>query len=468
MNYLVDKRLKIFFTVYLFLNSLAFAIQSLLPSYIDYKQSEALSTRVDDGPWCDPQTQGINLHCFGDFYYNFPLANIDNPWGSKFNPYPPLATFFYKPFVLIENTFPGSRYALALYLLLSIACIVFPTLHSLKNKNISPISATVLIAVSITAAPAIMAFDRGNIQLILIPFVYLFCISVLESRENSTIFWGIILILFKPQFALLGLIFLSGRNWKAILKWVVYGFSSFLATFILYPRDLLGNIADYFSDFFAYQNFTNAGSLEPANLSLASTWSTIERFIVTLFPQLSEKDPIGKWNFYSNRITLIIIIMVICNFIIYGEKRSKIQNLLLVLCLPIILPNVVFSYYLCLLLPILLIALIEFFNITKVDGKVERFAENGYLGTFLYLFEKKSVYLLFSASFFFLFIPWGIPWKIFHYFESERWSTIGINWFIGQVFLQLLFFALLNPGAIIGSFSIKKTLSKTIRIVRNH
>ena len=132
------------------------------------------------------------------------------------------------------------------------------------------------------------------------------------------------------------------------------------------------------------------------------------------------------------------------------------------------LPNVVFSYYLCLLLPILLFALIEFLNMTKDDGKVERSVENGYLGAFLYLFEKRSVYLLFSASFFFLFIPWGIPWKIFHYFGSERWSTIGINWFIGQVFLQLLFFALLKPGAKIGSFSIKKSLSKAIRILRNH
>ena len=439
-------RTKIFFSVYLFFNSISFVIHALLPSYLNYKTSEAISATVFDGPWCSPATQGLGVHCFGDFYYSIQFANLDNPWSGKANPYPPLGTAFFKPFTLLDQFFPNTRLALIIYLILCLICLFFPVYHAKKTQNLSLQSIAVVVSIIVTSTPILMGLDRGNLQLVIFPFLYLFCHDVIISK-NSTFIWGVVLVLFKPQMILLGIIFVAHREWKNLRRWLLLNILASFFAFLIYPIHIKENVLSYFAQMVNYQNYTNAGSPNPANISIASTWFTLERIITTILPSHFSKDPNGRWSYYPNWITVIMFFLVVILVGVYGRERSRFENLYIAILMHILFTNVTFGYYLSILLPPLILHFIackNYYrseNITEVKG-----SRTQYFHRFMSL-EKKSIWLTFTFTYVLLMIPWGLPWRIFPGFHYFFWSSIGVNWLFGQIFLLIFFINLIFLGA---------------------
>ena len=435
----VARRTKTFFTILFSLYSIAIAIQTLLPSYLNFKGSEALGFKAADG-WCRPAYQGIGAHCFGDFYYTLKFANMDNPWSGSPNPYPPVSLLFFKPFSFFVSHFPTSRLPLLVYLSISLFAVLVPAIHLLLTRRLAPRHALLIGAGSLATAPVLMALDRGNIQLFLLPFCYFFALSVLENKLGRALIFGLILILFKPQMILLGAIFLIGRKWKSLFTWVIISASTFLLGFLIFPRNVAGNFRAYWHQATSYQNYGTPGALSPVNLSLSNTWSLIAENPIFHSGQ-------GTASFLSATVTFLILVVILLNLYLVGNARSAIENLFILFLLPILIPTTTFSYYLCILLPLFI--LISSDAISRTESGRTFLIGKGTIDTspLLMIFQNWKTTILLSGMTFLLFVPWALPWSIFPKFQRETWSTIGINWFIGQFFLAGLLISLLFTGS---------------------
>ena len=430
-----ERRAKTFFAIFFSLYSVAIAIQSLLPSYLNFKASEALSFNVADG-WCTPSRQGIGTHCFGDFYYTLRFVNLDNPWSTSPNPYPPVSLLFYKPFAFLVGHFPASRLPLLLYLFICLLAALLPAIHLFSTHRLSPRHALMIGAASLAAAPVLMALDRGNIQLFLLPFFYFFALSILENRWGRALIFGLILILFKPQMILLGAIFLIGRKWKFLFIWILTCPSAFLLGFFIFPQNIAGNFKAYWHQVTSYQNYGVPGALSPVNLSLSNTWSLITENPIFHFSR-------GAASFFPSTVTFLILVVILLNLYLVGNARSTIDNLFILFLLPILIPTTTFSYYLCMLLPLFI--LVSSDTISRAENGRTILRGKGAIDTspLFMIFQNWKTAILLSGMTILLFAPWALPWSIFSKFQREAWSNIGINWFVGQFFLAALFISLL-------------------------
>lgn len=438
---IAQKRAKTFLGVLLLLYALALAVQTLLPSYLDYKSSESLSFAVNDG-WCTPALQGIGAHCFGDFYYALHFANSNMPWSTTPNPNPPLGIALFKPFAFLVSLKPTSHLPLVIYLLTCLVTVLIPAVHSYVSKRLKSLHAAAIAALSIASAPVLMSFDRGNPQLLLIPVIYFFCLSVLEKRTSKILIFGVLLILIKPQMIVLGAIFLVERQWRVLSKWGIAGIITFLLSFLLYPRHLLANVEAYFHQTMNYQKYAAPGALAPVNLSIANLWSWLQNNSVFDAAQ-NTKVP---GTYYPLIVTVLISAFVCLNLVFVGRARNPISNLLIVFCLPILLPSTTFAYYLCILVPIFTLILADSFSRNEFNHSFLKFKDGGEHPPLYMIFQDRVGAVLISLTLYLLFIPWALPWSVFSRFNHESWSSIGINWIVGQFFLTALFISLLLTG----------------------
>ena len=99
----------------------------LLNSYFSLTNTETLILRANDG-WCNSPTEGIGIHCFGDFSAALKL-NFATPW--TFNPvaYPPLSLAYFRPFAFFLATYPNQNLTLRLHLALLVGALLFPATH---------------------------------------------------------------------------------------------------------------------------------------------------------------------------------------------------------------------------------------------------------------------------------------------------------------------------------------------------
>jgi hypothetical protein len=409
---------------------LSYFIKSLLPGYLNFNSTEALSTVTEDG-WCKPELQGIGKHCFSDFYNVMGAANSDSPWQGSANPAPPFLLQIYKFFSLPFWDVQYSRTAVVVYLLAGILC-TFITYWKFASRHASKTNSKIFgFAVLALSSPFLIAVDRGSFQLYMLPMYFLLTNYYLDAEHRKFSNMLIILILFKPQLALLAIILVIDRHYREFLRTFFLATFFLLASFLLYPERLIRNVSDYINQLSSYQNYTNAGALFPPNLSLPNYYSTLKRFLFEFAPNLSDLDPRGKWEFWPNSTTLLISVAVVFMLLVGSKHRTRRTNFLLVLMLPIIFTNVTFAYYLCLLLPIIIIYFIESFE--------EQPRKDNFLNSGVQRF-------LFGSFLIFHIIPWAIPWTVIPAFQSFSWAKVSITWFLGQGFLLMLIFVLLSTG----------------------
>jgi len=430
-----------FFRFFFLLEAIAFVTAILLPSYFRYESSRTLSAIVEDG-WCNSKFQGIGIHCFGDFYSMLDYVNLKNPWEEGVNPYPPISLFLLKPFKSLVNHFPTTNLGLIVYLIICIAFYLYPIVYMVKKKFINKNDAFYVLSTLLILAPFIMGLDRGNMQILFVPIVFSFCVLYFQGEDKKLLLIIVLLTMLKPQFVLLSLIFLTNNRIKFFLKASMSAILMFAFSFLLYPKNLMSSIFNWYGQINYYQNYTNAGSPDPVNLSLANTWSLVWRIVFAEFPNLTTKDPNGRWPYYSTLITIVISTLILITIKCALDGHNKVFNLYFILCLPILLPNVTYAYYLCLLIPLFTvllsseIALFRRNNLNK-DSLLLVFSTQ-----FQEFLEPKLTRYLFFLTHFSLFIPWVIPWKLFPKFQNLRLSEMSMNWIPGQLFLSLFFLTL--------------------------
>ena len=406
-----------FVSVYLSCLAIAIFIQQFLPGYLGYSTIVANSFQTNDG-WCEPQSEGIGVHCFGDFYYPLTFIGRENPWEGVINPYPPTSLILYQPFDWLAGiTMP--RIALSVFLISIIISLVFPILHlRFVSKEITNKNFAFLLLVTLTCAPALMSIDRGNIQLFLIPPLYMFLRGCLLSNEKQVMVYGLICVFIKPQFVVLAFVIYSLVGLKKTIKWMLISVLIYILTFLIYLRSFPNNILDWINQTLSFQDYAGRGVLMPANVSISSDIDIIFNVLNQEVSQITVK-------YFVYLLLIGFTILLVRNL----KRRSLIHNFTLVLFYPLLFTGTVFHYYLTILyVPFLFYVSCLSQSDHAGSLKVFKRMESDF-PSLSKPFQSRAFLLFVLLSF----IPWGIPWSaIFPSLAGRGWDLIGINWVFSQ------------------------------------
>ena len=406
-----------------------------LPSYFGYSSIESLSFYLSDG-WCKAG-EGVGQHCFGDFYYNFNFTDLSNPWGHGSYAYPPLSLFIFKIFKFIFVNNSHSHLSLNIYLTISVIAMLFPGYHLLRNRMINKNMFFPLCGIILMSAPMIMSFDRGNLQMIMTPFIYLCIYSFLNNKNRWFMISSCFLIALKPQYIFLAFLFVAKRDVVNLIKWLIATALSFLSTFLLFPSNIMQNLKDFLIQIEAFNHLTPLGILYPANLSISSTFSLIYRFFSVDTP---ENMKIANTLYVPIWVTAILLILCIFLFWKKGLHINQYALMYLVLCFPILLPGVVFAYHAT--------SLVVFLIFVAVDIQSNHFGQKSWQTTPNYFIGDKFIWVVTVSIAGLLFVPWSIPWSIFPHYESISDGNMTITWTLLQILVLILFLKLLFNIAI--------------------
>ncbi len=405
-------------STYLIFLGLATMIMSLLPSWLGYKSSEAISYKVDDG-WCDPKVKGIGKHCFGDFYYPLTMTNLQNPWADTANPGTPATNSIYKVFAKLSEILPD-RVPLILFLLLSLICVSIPLIHMHSKIFHGSIFKTSIVSlVLFSSSPFLISIDRGNNQFLAIPLMYFFIYNLRSGLEGKALLYGVVLTLFKPQFVIFILIFLVHRNWKRAAQWIVLSATGYILAFALHYQSFPENIFYWLNQIYRYSDYAEKGAIFPVNLSLSN--------LIEIVLKLSE---ISISDFLIRIFCYGIFFIAIGAIVKLGYKNSLDFNLFYIAMLPIVFVETTFHYYLILILIPTCFIFIEAMNKDpKFDSSKRKILTQG-----------KIMRFLLGGMLVLTFIPWTLPYVLDESLIGRGWSIIGINWLPGQFFINALMF----------------------------
>ncbi len=403
-----------------FLAGLGTLLAIVLPNYYQFSSIESISFYVKDG-WCDSLTQGIGVHCFGDYYYPVKFASLSNPWGSSAFAYPPLPTFIFHIFSSVSSISGVPRFGLLLYLFTLVTVVIIPGIWMIRKANsIENFSLQFkyyfCAGLTFFSAPIIVVIDRGNNIGVLFTLVFFHFVCFKEGKRKESLALIMLAILFKPQFILLLLLHFNRRNdLKGAFQYLSIVISSFFLLFLLYPIGIFHNIMSYLEQTSAFQLSPLPGNLFPINISLVNVIGLLAR---------SLGYPITK-PIIITLITATLLIFGALLFLKNFRLRSSSTNILLITFIVIFVPAVSFHYYwIFLSIPI-------FFLLIEKDINTEIF--NNFINRNL-LFIGAGLIL----------VPWPIPWSlIFSQSANHVFGQTGMNWLIGQLTLLLLFLKLL-------------------------
>ena len=400
-----------------------------MPSYFGLTpSSDIVLAGVSDG-WCDSKTQGIGLHCFGDYYYPLNFTESSNPWDIEAAPpYSAAPLIIFSAFNELSIVFNNASLGLYLFLLSSPLLVLLIFTQSYRKFKFPFLYVVVLFAFVIASWPFLFAFDRGNSILLALPLTILMLRNFIDKNYAMFLVVLVLMSFIKIQFILFLLVLLTTRE---IFKFFTYGLSIIVLNvvpFIFFDQNIAYNLNAYLKTFVNFQDYAPAGALN-FNLSLPNSIAILDRFVFN--------NPASDISYPPTLISVLGLILICLFLWIRGNKLDPMHSFLVIILFIILAPNVSFAYYLILFLGYLTYAVLNYIeSISKEQNEQIEFK-------FLNQLSKQSrVFIL--ASYILLFIPWPIPWfAIIPNFATLGEFNASVTRFPGQLVLVILFFSLL-------------------------
>lgn len=205
--------IRIYLTVFSLASLLSTAVAWTYYSYFKSDFAALLVFFGQDG-WCEPGSQGIGVHCFGDYASIHFSSLFQVPQGPEVV-YPIITRLIRLPFFLIESI-SNYQVGLVMYLVAILLAVSYPIWHSYFRER-NKISITLWITITFLNLGTISSLDRGNVIAFSVPFLYLFFIRFYDRQDKSASLYLTIATIVKPQLALFALLFL----WRTEIKTMV-------------------------------------------------------------------------------------------------------------------------------------------------------------------------------------------------------------------------------------------------------
>jgi hypothetical protein len=292
--------------------------------------------------------------------------------------------------------------------------------------------ALILGAATLMSAPMIASFDRGNLQMLATPLVYLCIFYFISESNKGFLISSCLLVSLKPQFILLGALFIGKHQLKELFKWFLTVSLIFLSTFALYPVNALENLRNFLDQIKIFNHYQPAGILFPTNLSFSSSTSLIYRFFSD-----HNSESVSKVSSLFIPIWITAPIFVLILFVIWraGPNINRYVLMFVVLCFPILLPGVVFAYH-----ANTLVIFFLFLGVQIYSSLHEPIHQSNSPSYFIQSRINYVFAILIAA---FLFIPFVIPWNVIPRYSTLTDGNITISWTVLQFFVQIFFFKLI-------------------------
>lgn len=330
-------RLLTILTVFVGISFLAILV---LGSYFDQPITQALSFDIEDGQ-CEPSTQGVGVHCFGD--YQYVQRQLSPSAGAYYQENP---NNIYTPTGLIPNLIAktidknfGPRVALFIFLLLLAIAISIPAIYFSLRPSRSKRFGTIFAFLTVFAQPFISTLDRGSSVGFALPFLMLFAIKITHNPSLSATLAIVGATAIRPQFALLAIGLLAFGHIKHFLLTVFVFLSMTVASFILWPGSSHTNITIWFRNVSGYSSGvkTDVADKYPVNLSMRSVVDHID----TLF-----NNTVSNWiqiNYFA--ISIAILIAIVGVLFACRRTNTKSEVIIVSMSLPCLIPETSFVYY---------------------------------------------------------------------------------------------------------------------------
>lgn len=327
-------------------------------SYFDRNPAAVESFNPVDG-WCDPATQGLGNHCFGDFQVPRLFLVQESIYGPDSvanppNPYTPTAM---APHVLaraLEWMGAGQRGSMAAYLLLLAAALLAPALWAILARRRGVRDWVPLLVIGVASGPFLTTLDRGNSAGFAVPLLLLFALYIRRHPEWVAPVAAVGAGLLRPQFILLALALLAFGRIKAatsaVAAWVVVS----LTAFLLLPGGFAHNLATWWGDLAQFQASTDVTSDRYVNLSAAHALTTVGRWLADAPGAVGN---VGTWISASvvdkpNGPGILLVAAVFITVLVAPSRRVLPLLVVLILVVPILTQAVSFGYYLMVALPL--------------------------------------------------------------------------------------------------------------------
>ncbi len=422
---------------------LSSASSLFLSSYFGYNLTESLIFSVNDG-WCNPISDGIGRHCFGDFY-SFMNGDIYRPWTEGKTAYSPLAVLYFLPYKFILSNFGIAKLVLFVHLLVLLFCLIFPVLHlNLTGRLKKGTEKTSLTFAMLLSAPSLMAFDRGNNIVLCMPFLYLYFLKTLEKKKSAKVY-GIILIALRPQFALLVLLPFFRKKWKETGTWILGSISAHLVFFSFFGLTKIQiNIESWIQNLTSYQSTISLPMFFPSNWSFSNFFS-IFASSVNSFLKGEFLTPNDSFQMNSQILRILPIIFLVAVVLIMYIRRNRITDfefITLLTILVLLAPGVTFSYYLVLLLIPILYVYVADSNLlnTRIH---ENLIDHHLNESILTLVRSKTKKVSLLTIMFSILIPWSAPWFLIGINRELPYAIISMTWTFSTLALFFWFCSIL-------------------------
>ena len=256
-------------SVLIFIQGISFVLWWIVGSYFGIDTYASRSVAGDDG-WCNPQTHGLGVHCWGDYYGPVILLNTEpDPWSGAFNPYPAAALI---PFSIAQTLGSLTGFAQAglfIYMFAMVVSICWSIWIATKNLGTGS-RALLFSALTFFSPPVIMALDRGNSVGFAVPLLVWFFLSLKKQKETQSIFAIALLTFIKPHFIVMALFFLiRGRFKSTVSVFGLAGLINIIPFFLMGQQTFPVNVIQWFTRTLTYQDYSSVTLQWPQNMSFS-------------------------------------------------------------------------------------------------------------------------------------------------------------------------------------------------------
>ena len=327
-------------TILTILVGISFLAILVLGSYFDQPITQALSFDIEDGQ-CDPATQGVGVHCFGD--YQYVQRQLSPSIGAYYQSSPANS---YTPTGLIPNLTAkafdkifGPRTGLFVFLLLLAIAITIPAIHSFLRRNRSERSGAIFAFLTILAQPFISTLDRGSSVGFAIPFLILFAVKITRNPSLLATLAIVGATAIRPQFALLAIGLLAFGQIRHFLIFVFVFLSMTAVSFILWPGSSQTNISIWFRNVTSYSSGakTDVADKYPVNLSMRSAVDHIDTLLKNIFSNWLQVNYVA--------ISIALLIAIVGALFACRRTNTKSEVIIVSMSLPCLIPETSFVYY---------------------------------------------------------------------------------------------------------------------------
>lgn len=316
--------------------SLAGVIAWALQSYRSVDVATSLSFFGSDG-WCEPETQGFGVHCWGD-WAAIRFNDLSQVPSTAEAVYPLSSRLVRLPFELVASV-AGDRIALLVFLSVSAVCLLAPWLEATRELPWQERLLSMGVGCVLTA-PFAVALDRGNLIALVVPLLALW-LSGLASGHFGRVSVAIVLTAaIKPQFALLAVALLALREYRWLLRTVLAVVGVWLLPLLLHAGGPVAGLRTWTLALASFAQSQPLGQDFPLNVSLA-------RALDVLFSPLPwiAADVAGV-------VAMILSLSLLAILAALGGRLPVRALAVVVLALVSLLSPLTYSYYYVFVIPV--------------------------------------------------------------------------------------------------------------------